>query len=496
MASALPLLAVLLGQEPFLDHLTRLGEGRPRRASTASPDAESNRDNLRVAPGETHTLADLKGPGVIRHIWITFPEARPGWLAEKGGTRPDEIVLRIFWDGAPSPAVEAPVGDFFACGFGERREVRSIPVQVEEGDSYNAFWPMPFSKSARITLENQSEKPLNSTYFQIDWEEKPVPERTPLFHARYRQDFPAPKGRDYVILDAEGEGHFAGTVLSVRTRSPEWFGEGDECFFVDGEETASIRGTGTEDYFLAAWGLRAHTLPYSGTPLLEGGWGHVGQRLTSYRWHLLDPVRFKKSLRVTIEHKGWVPGDEKPDGKTHGHTERFDDFASVALWYQVGAPKLFATLPPAKDRVPPLLDRVIEGKDLLAKAKSDGGEVVLQKGYEWTGEGQVFFRASPPDAWIDLPFDVKTKEYRALVLPLTRSYDYGIWRILLDGAEKVARLDLYNPETRVEEVSLGSFSLEPGPHTLRFELVGKHPVSGGSFLGVDSVRLRERLPPR
>src|SRR5262245_17972300 len=153
MAKALPLLALLLGQDPFLDPLTSLGEGRPRRASSASPDADSNRDNLRIPPGETRALAELKGPGVIRHIWITFPEARPGWLAEKGGARPDEIVLRIFWDGAPSPAVESPVGDFFACGFGERREVRSIPVQVEEGDSYNAFWPMPFARSAKVTLE-------------------------------------------------------------------------------------------------------------------------------------------------------------------------------------------------------------------------------------------------------------------------------------------------------------------------------------------------------
>ncbi|HET6202407.1 MAG TPA: glycoside hydrolase family 172 protein [Planctomycetota bacterium] len=489
-------LFLLLAQDSFLDPLTRLGEGRSRRVSSASPDPESNRDNLRVAPGETRTLAELKGPGVIRHVWLTFPEARPSWLAEKGGARPDEVVLRIFWDGAEAPAVESPVGDFFACGFGERREVRSIPVQVDEGDSYNCFWPMPFSKSARITLANESERPLNSTYFQIDWEEKPLPDRTPNFCARYRQEFPAAKGRDYRILDAEGEGHYVGTVLSVRTRSPEWFGEGDDCFYVDGEETPSIRGTGTEDYFLSAWGLRAHTLPYSGTPLLEGGWGHIGQRLSAYRWHLLDPVRFKKSLRVTIEHKGWVPGDEKPDGKIHGHTERFDDFASVAFWYQVGTPKALAPFPPANERVPPLLDRVVEGKVLLERAKAVGGEAVLQKGYEWTGDGQLFFRATSPDASIELPFEVKEKEYRALVLPLTRSYDYGAWRILLDGVEKVARIDLYAPQIKVEEVSLGSSSLDPGTHVLRFEAVGKNPLSGGSFLGVDSVRLRERVPPR
>jgi len=490
-----PLVCPLL-QDPFLDHLTRIGEGRSRRVSSASPDPESNRDNLRVPPGETRTLAELTGPGVIRHLWITFPEARPSWLAEQGGARPDEIVLRAYWDGSEAPAVEVPVGDFFGVGFGLRRELRSIPVQVEEGDSYNGFWPMPFAKSAKLTLTNESAKPLNSTYFQIDWEERALAERTAYFHARYRREFPARKGSDYLLLETEGEGHYVGTVLSVRTRSPEWFGEGDECFLIDGEEKPSIRVTGTEDYFLSAWGLRAHTFPYSGTPLLSGGWGHIGQRLSSYRWHLLDPVRFRSSLRVTIEHKGWVPGDEKPDGKVHGHTERFDDFASVAFWYQVGTARRMEPLPPAKDRVPPLLDRIVEGKELLRRAEAAGGEAVLQKGYEWTGEGQLFFRATAPDASIELAFDVKEKEPRALVLPLTRSYDYGTWRVLLDGAEKVARIDLYRPEIEVEEIGLGTFSLEPGTHTLRFELLGRNPLSRGAFLGVDSVRLRERLPPR
>src|SRR5262249_46534584 len=159
------------------------------------------------------------------------------------------------------PAVEVPVGDFFAVGFGERREVRSLPVQVEDGDSYNCFWPMPFLRSARVTLANESARPLNSTYFQIDYEERSLPERTPNFYARFRREFPAAKGRDYTILETEGEGHFVGTVLSVRTRSPEWFGEGDDRIYVDGESEPSIAGTGTEDYFLSAWGLKANSFP-------------------------------------------------------------------------------------------------------------------------------------------------------------------------------------------------------------------------------------------
>lgn len=479
-----------------LESLIRLGEGRSRRVSSAAKERDSNRDNLRIAPGQSRTLATLRGPGVIRHIWLTFPAARPSWLARGGGAAPDEIVLRIYWDGAEAPAVEVPVGDFFAVGFGYRREVRSLVVQVEEGDSYNCYWPMPFARSARITLQNQSEKPLNSTYFQIDYEEKPLADRTPYFCAQYRQEFPARKGEHYLILDAEGEGHYVGTVLSVRTRSPAWFGEGDERFYIDGEERASIQGTGTEDYFLSAWGLRAHSFPYSGTPLLIGVRQAIGSKLSSYRWHIADPVRFKKSLRMTIEHRGWVEPDEKPDGKRHGNTERFDDFASVAFWYQLGQPRRFTELPPAAARKPPNLDWIVEGKTMLPAAERRGGKLELQKGHGWTGEGQLFFRATEEDSFLEVGFEVPKKEYRALVLPLTRSYDYGIYRILLDGKPLVSRIDLYDAETRVLEKSLGSYTLEPGPHRLRFELCGKNPLSRGYYLGLDSVRLRQRLLPR
>ncbi|MBM4060990.1 MAG: DUF2961 domain-containing protein, partial [Planctomycetes bacterium] len=482
-----------------LDHLLRVEPTvRSRRASSCNKDPNSNADNLRVPPGKTHTLCELTGPGVIRHIWLTFPEARPSWLAKDGGAAPDEIVLRIHWDGAADPAVEAPVGDFFACGFGRRQEVRSATVVVEDGDSYNCFWPMPFARSARITLTNESEKPLNSTYFHVDWESREFAPGTPFFCAQYRQEFPATKGQDYLVLEAEGAGHYVGTVLSVRTRSPEWFGEGDDRFTIDGEEVASIQGTGTEDYFLSAWGLQKNSMPFSGTTVLEGGWGHLGQRTTAYRWHVHDPVRFAKSLRVCFEHKGWVPGDEKPDGKVHGHTERFDDFASVAFWYQQGQPKRFATLPTAKDRVPPNLDAIVEGKELLATAVAEGGKTELQKGWGWTGEGQILFRGQQVGAALEVRFTAPKDAAgrRALVLPLTRSYDFGIYRVMLDDKGVVNGIDLYAADTRVEEVGLGTQDWGEGEHVLRFQCTGRNAASTGCYLGLDSVRLRERQPPR
>jgi len=483
-------------QQPF-DHLLHTEPTvRSRRASSTSKDPDSNADNLRVPPGQSHTLCELTGPGVIRHVWLTFPEAAPSWLAKDGGARPDEIVLRIYWDGQEQPAVEAPVGDFFAVGFGERREVKSAPVVVEDGDSYNCFWPMPFFKSAKVTLTNESPRPLNSTYFHVDWEQRALPEKTPYFCAQYRQEHPAGAGKDYVVLQAEGEGHYVGTVLSVRTRSPEWFGEGDDRFYIDGEEVASIQGTGTEDYFLSAWGLKLNSMPYSGTTLLEGGFGHLGQKTTAYRWHVCDPVRFSRSLTVAFEHKGWVPGDEKPDGKVHGHTERFDDFASVAFWYQIGQPKRFTTLPPAADRVPPSLDLVVDGKELLGTAKTDGAQLELQGGWPWTGFGQVFARSSK-DGWsVEFTFATKAVPRRELILVLTRSFDYGTFRVLLDGEQKLNDVDLYSAELGRSEFMLGTRDWPEGKHVLRFECTGRNLQSKGLFLGVDSVRLRERLPPR
>lgn len=494
MVALLLAAALLPGQDLGSLHLLR--EGRPRRVSSTHAEDPDNRDNVWVKPGETRTLAELTGPGVIRHIWLTFSEARPNWLAKDGAAHPGEIVLRMWWDGAAEPAVEAPLGDFFAAGFGKRAEVRSIPVEVQGGDSYNCFWPMPFSRSARIAVTNESARPLAALYYAIDWSEERLPANAALFCAQYRQEFPTALGRDYVILDAEGAGHYVGTVLSVRTRSPEWFGEGDEKLTVDGEARPSIRGTGTEDYFLNAWGLERGSFPSFGVPILEGAWGHVGQRLTAYRWHLFDPVRFQKSLRVELEHYGWISADETASGKVEGFVEREDDFATVAFWYQQGAPKRFAKLPPAAERTPPGLDLVIEGKTLLGRATAAKGKLSLQKGWEWTGEGQLFFDAEGPDAAFEVAFEVREEALKRVVVPITHSYDFGIYRVLLDGKPlEGGPIDFHHPQVEVREHSLGDLRLAPGEHRLRFECVGRNPQSSGWKLGVDSVRLRQRFPP-
>jgi hypothetical protein len=486
----------LFAQGPMcgsLAELARVQPGRARRISSAAPTAGSNRDNKWIPPGETFVMADVEGPATITHIWLTFSEPRPNWLSRDGSANPSEIVLRMYWDNAEQPAVEAPLGDFFAAGFGVRREIRSAPVQVESGDGYNCFWPMPFHKRGKVTITNESKKRLNAFYYHIDYvDQESLPPDTAYFCAQYRQEFPERLGRDYLVADIAGCGHYVGTVMSARSRSPEWFGEGDDKFYIDGQQQPALWGTGTEDYFLCAWGMNECSFPYFGCTYMDGEAVDLGVRYTLYRWHIADPIRFTRSLRFEIEHKGWMSADETESGKVEGHVEREDDIATVAFWYQIGQPKRFTELPPAKERVLPGLDIVIEGKTLLETARHGPGEIQLQKGYEWTGDGQIFLKSAEDEAYLGLDFSVEEKELRGLMLRLTHSYDYGRWQVYLDGEKVGGPRDLYAEQIEVHDHYLGSYELEPGQHAIRLECVGQNPLSGGDYLGVDSVRLRER----
>jgi Protein of unknown function (DUF2961) len=202
-----------------LFNLSQPKSGRSRAITSADPDPNSNADRIKyITPGETKVLADIPGAGIIKHIWLTFNEARPNWLEAGGSARPDEIVLRIYWDDSKEPAVESPLGDFFAAGFGGRYEIKSVTVQVEGGDGYNCYWAMPFYKHAVITVTNESKKNVRSFYYHIDYtEEKSLPEKTAYFCVQYKNEFPEKTGSDYLILNAEGEGQYVGTVMSVRS---------------------------------------------------------------------------------------------------------------------------------------------------------------------------------------------------------------------------------------------------------------------------------------
>lgn len=489
-----------------LGNLAKPLEGRSRRATStfrgagdrydpkAPPRTDrserSNFDNFTVAPGKTHVLMDEKGPGVITHLWMTFLGPEPQGWAKNGSANHRDMLLRIYWDGSDKPGVEAPVGDFFASCFGKRSPVTSLPVVLEDGDSYNCFWKMPFRKSARVEIVNQSDKPISLLYYNVDWIElKKLPKDTPYFYAQYRQEYPAEGGKDYVVLDTKGKGHYVGTVLAVRTRSPAWFGEGDERIYLDGENSPSIQGTGTEDYFLSAWGLKTTSTPYFGVPYFDQ-WGIVGGHTSAYRWHIADPIVFQKGIKVTFEHFGWIAPDENPEHRSTSWNEREDDIASVAFWYQSGAPTFSARAP--MDRKLPSIERTIAyARD---RSRHGVGDTVTQQLSLYDGPQLLYMPQGADGAWLEVPITVTKKEPLRLLLNVTKSYDFGTYQAYLDGVKLGDPIDLYSKDVVNEEVHLLDFWPEPGQHTLRLECVGKNASSTGYLVGIESVRLRERRP--
>ena len=337
--------------------LATLRDCRSKRVSSWDQTG-GNRDAIPVEPGKTATLADIEGPGSIRHIWFTIGCADQHYLRK--------VVLRMFWDGEEHPSVEAPVGDFFGVGHALTNHFVSLPLSMTKGPGWgnragmNCYFPMPFAERALITVENQCEVPVGAFYYYIDHELYDEPDdRQGRFHACYDQEYPCEKvefrspeqeinltgDENYVILGAEGRGHYVGCVLSVDNfnayhQNYTWFGEGDDMIFVDGEKwPPSLHGTGTEDYFCEAWGFPSgeYSGPYTGVSLGKDVIGYSG-KWSVYRFHIEDPVHFRKSIRVTIE---------------HGHAnDQGNDYSSVAYWYQAEPHKPFAPLPAAQDRVP------------------------------------------------------------------------------------------------------------------------------------------------
>ena len=456
-----------------------------------------NADNYRVMSGDTKVVLDVKGPGVVTHMWFTFLDKYRHPWAVNGSATHQEMLLRVFYDDSATPDIEVPFGDFFANCFGERREVISMPIVVEDADSYNSFWPMPFQKSIRIEVVNQSEtKNVNLLYYNIDWVKKPsLPMNTPYFYAFYRQEYPqnADDGGDYLIMETQGKGHYVGTVFSVRTRSPQWFGEGDEKIYIDGEAEPSIWGTGTEDYFLSAWGLKSGvTTPFFGTVFFDHGM--LGGRTSAYRWHIPDPIVFEKSIRVTIEHGGWISADETRERRTHSWEVREDDVSTIAFWYQTGKPAYKGPIPTASERILPSIDKKFPAAVALETGGCKGGNGFLQTNLDHYMDGQLTFKPNTATASVDIPFTVDKKEPHRLLLSLTKAPDFGIWQIFLNGVALRRPVDLYSEQIEPYEHHLLDFWPEPGQYTLTLKLVGKNRFSAGDGLGVEAVKLRERRP--
>ncbi len=323
------------------------------RSSSREPTG-ANVDSRPVSPGQTMTVLDVDGPGMISHIWFTLSSPEPYHLKR--------IVMRMYWDGEPTPSVEAPIGDFFGLGNGIYYTWESPVLSAGSDRALNSWFPMPYAKHARITITNEGKEELSNLYWNIDYRvnDKPLAPGTLYFHAQYRQAQPNHgwtsdwyengdplvnyrrnlDGKDnYVWLDAAGQGQFIGVTMSVLQNQDGWWGEGNDLFLIDGAKPGEFVGTGTEDYFLGAWDFGGpQSFFLHGAPVV--GLELAGSRQSVYRFHLDSPIPFTKSLVASIE---------------HGHANvRSDNYYSVAYWYQKEPHKAFPPLPPMSERVPTL----------------------------------------------------------------------------------------------------------------------------------------------
>jgi hypothetical protein len=322
------------------------GKGGMATQGTGKSAARELGQGWKVSPSidikgkSTFTLAEIQGSGAIQQIWMTPPIDKTRLL-----------ILRFYWDDETEPSIEVPMGDFFACGWQKFCQINSLPVCVNPGSGFNCYWNMPFRTKAKITVENIDDKAIG-LYYQINYTLTEVPADMAYLHAQFRRVHELPAKDVYTILDGvRGRGQYVGTYLAWEVHSPDWWGEGEIKFYLDGDNAfPTICGTGTEDYFCGSYGFenadthlyQTFSTPYTGMPqvLPPDVINLPGQRFGLYRWHIAEPVRFEKDLKVTIQALGWKSGGR--------YLPLEDDIASVAYWYQTEPHVTFPALP-AKD---------------------------------------------------------------------------------------------------------------------------------------------------
>ncbi len=492
LALALCSLSALTGQ----DMLGKLGEKQSFRSKRISSYDRTggNRDSISIEPGKTALLAEIKGPAAIHHIWVTI--AGEAFYGRK-------IVLRVYWDGEDVPSVEAPIGDFFGVGHGLNRNLSSLPIACSsEGRARNCYWYMPFRWSCRVTVTNEGTKPVDAFYYYIDYRELDgLRPDAPYFHAQYRQDFPCTGNKNYVILDAVGAGHYVGCNLSVLQRTMGWWGEGDDMIYVDGESAPSLHGTGSEDYFSDAWGMRQGQNLFYGCPLQEEDF-QPGSKATVYRFHIPDPIPFKKSIRVTIEH-----GNEN---------DRSDYDSSVAYWYQTEPHVPFPALPGPEKRLPYALESpenfifpkweevksegqtVYEDREARLRVSALRLTSSLTSYYDASGTRYPLLRTdgAVQGTQAELRFSADVRDLYSISLYFLKAPASGNFHILKkrvtpenpEGTfEALGTFEGYSREGQLTALTLKDILLEAGPNSLFFEAAGKDEKAAGmeiAFVGL------------
>ena len=320
--------------------------GRATSETTLNPRKAQNARDLgpgwKVSPcidlmaGDSFTFADITGPGIIRHIWITV---------RKEHLR--NLRLEVFWDDATAPSICVPLGDFFCQAWGKPEAITALLVNVNSVGGMNCYIPMPFRKKARFVIHNDGPQDVNGFFYTVNYTLEDIPENACYLHCSWRREHATVPGNDLVIADGiEGRGHFLGCFLAWQQNSNGWWGEGEVKMFIDDDkEFPTICGTGTEDYFGGAWGFQggSYSAPWLGFSSIIGENRTIGARMTMYRFHGPDPIYFQKSFRATCQALGW-----RSEGR---YLQLRDDISATAWWYQEGcAQSGVPALPSIDDR--------------------------------------------------------------------------------------------------------------------------------------------------
>ena len=449
--------------------------------------------------GEEVVMAEINGPGAITHIWTTY----------KGGGR--DLIIRFYWDGSEYPSIEAPIGDFFGVSMGQTASFTSRPIQnTSDGRSRNCWWYMPFNSSAKITLSNRRSEDYyegmdipvrheNRIYYYIDYQAYEKPQKDiRYFHSRLWETDPPERGKPVKLVEVEGEGHYVGVVLGHRTRTPGWFGEGDDIITVDGQ--LSFVGTGTEDYFSDAWGLRVLSQPYFGCSFMEGR--KIGDRLSIHRFHIQDPIPFRKKFTFEIEHWPWI--SEWPNtGRGY--------YSSVGFWYQKGLhkpwprlEKLISEEPWDPDKGRWFVEGALEAEDLgISGFESRLGPNARPEARHLmpnqSGDHMLYFDSGGEGEFtLSVPAE-KAGTYTVNVHYL-RAPAYGHVQLLVNGASIGEPVDLHRAFIEMfprnvwppKEYVFDGVALKKGANAFTFRIESKNPESEGYGCSIDCIVLEEK----
>ncbi len=430
-----------------------------------------NNDFIAIPAGKTARLAEITGPGVITNIWVTISSPDKYMLRR--------ILLRMYWDGETNPSVEVPIGDFFGTGFQYKQYI--TPYVGMSSGGYYCYFPMPFNKSARIEVVNETGEEIYSFYYHIDYHslEAPLEPSVAYFHASWHRDIRTDPKSYFTLLDATGEGHLVGVNMSMQSYDGGLgFLEGDEMIYVDGEKQASLKGTGTEDYFNSGWYFNRgeFAAPYHGLILKDDSLG----RIAAYRFHVLDVIPFKKSIRALIEH-----GTEN---------EEIADYSATAYWYQKEPHVPFAQMLPAGLRIPlrvavPNGELEAESLKPLESGLSSSVQDMSEWGADWSGLKQLRVDAKKEGDGFTLSMPVTEGRYDVDCY-FTKGPAYGNADILSGGEKKGSINGFDKTVVPGGKVTLTNLRAQKNQIALRFVASGKDSHATGYAIGLDAFVLK------